>query len=451
MKRDDSLLMSEPLSPEAVQNEVSRILASEKFGRSKKLRSLLQFTVDQTLRGNADTLKEYVIGTEVLKKPDTYDPRRDSLVRVMASRLRVKLKEYYTNGGSEDPLVIELPKGKYVPRFQTRESLQTEMEQKVRARNACSHARFLATRLTEEDLAASARHFQEAIEADPHLVAAYSGLANVCALQGFLGLRRPSDVWPAARIAAKSALEMDEMGSEAHMCLGMAEAFFDWRWRAAESRFGKAIEVDPYSGAGRLWRAVASLIPTGQMPAAQEEIAKASQFAPGPFLQELQVLALYFAGQYDAVVNLTEHVTNGEPGSGWVLWMRGLALAALDRLGAAVQVLSGLHQAVPGNPRVLSSLGYVYGLSNQPEQAQQTLAALDQSRQRGVWTSSYDRALIQVGSGKQEEALGLLEAALEEREPWLAFLTVDPRLGALRSEPRFTAIVRRVFLETPAD
>src|SRR5579872_7302524 len=121
VKRYDDQPVSNDLSPEAVQNQVERILGSEKFARSKRLRSLLRFTVMQTLEGHADTLKEYVIGTEVLKKPDTYDPRRDSLVRVLASRLRVKLKEYYNDGGSEDPLVIEFPKGKYVPRFQRRE------------------------------------------------------------------------------------------------------------------------------------------------------------------------------------------------------------------------------------------------------------------------------------------------------------------------------------------
>ena len=106
MSRYDKQEACQELSPEAIQSEVERILASEKFARSKRLRSLLRFTVAQTLQGNADTLKEYVIGTEVLKKPDSYDPRSDSLVRVLASRLRVKLKEYYSDGGSEDPLVI---------------------------------------------------------------------------------------------------------------------------------------------------------------------------------------------------------------------------------------------------------------------------------------------------------------------------------------------------------
>src|SRR5579885_3316945 len=88
MKRHEDEEISNELSPEAVQNQVERILGSEKFARSKRLRSLLRFTVQQTLQGHADTLKEYVIGTEVLKKPDSYDPRRDSLVRVLAGRPR---------------------------------------------------------------------------------------------------------------------------------------------------------------------------------------------------------------------------------------------------------------------------------------------------------------------------------------------------------------------------
>src|SRR5579872_2347608 len=178
MSRYDKPAIGEELSPEAIQSEVERILASEKFSRSKRLRSLLRFTVAQTLQGHADSLKEYVIGTEVLKKPDSYDPRSDSLVRVLASRLRVKLREYYSDGGSEDPLVIEFPKGKYVPRFQRREHLQTEIEKKLRARNAYSRGRFLASNLSSQSLAEAADHFEEAIEADPAWPAAHIALAN---------------------------------------------------------------------------------------------------------------------------------------------------------------------------------------------------------------------------------------------------------------------------------
>src|ERR1700722_1656208 len=153
MSRYEKVAIPEELTPEAIHTEVERILASEKFARSKRLRTLLRFTVAQTLEGHADMLKEYVIGTEVLKKPDSYDPRSDSLVRVLASRLRVKLKEYYSDGGSEDPLVIEFPKGKYVPKFERRDQLQSDVERRLRARNAYSQGRFRAARLTAEALA----------------------------------------------------------------------------------------------------------------------------------------------------------------------------------------------------------------------------------------------------------------------------------------------------------
>src|SRR5579885_1653318 len=277
MKRHEDEEIFNELSPEAVQNQVERILSSEKFARSKRLRSLLRFTLQQTLQGHADTLKEYVIGTEVLKKPDSYDPRRDSLVRVLASRLRVKLKEYYNDGGSDDPLVIEFPKGKYVPRFQRREQLQTEMEKKLRARNASSQGKFLASKLTEESLAEAAQHFEEAIEADPNWPQAHIALANIYAFQAFLGFRRPREVWPLVRAQAEATLQLDEMSSEAHIVVGMAYAFFDWRWRDADLHFQKAIERDNYAGAGHLWRAMATLIPTGKMSDAQAELNRAHE------------------------------------------------------------------------------------------------------------------------------------------------------------------------------
>jgi hypothetical protein len=91
MSRYEKAAIPEELTPEAIQTEVERILASEKFARSKRLRTLLRFTVAQTLQGNADMLKEYVIGTEVLKKPDSYDPRRPAGDRISKREIRSQI------------------------------------------------------------------------------------------------------------------------------------------------------------------------------------------------------------------------------------------------------------------------------------------------------------------------------------------------------------------------
>jgi Tetratricopeptide repeat len=446
VKRYDPASPPVDLSPEAVQNEVNRILASEKFARSKRLRSLLRFTVNQTLQGNADSLKEYVIGTEVLNKPETYDPRRDSLVRVLASRLRLKLKEYYNDGGSEDPLVIEFPKGKYVPRFQRREHLQAETEKKLKARNAYSRGKFLLLKLTEEALRESAGEFNDAAAADPSWPAPQVGLATAYSLLGFLGFERPREVWPQVITAAEAALRLDEMSSEPHIALGMARAFYDWRWRDADSHFMKAVERDPYSGAGPVWRALASLLPMGRVAGARVEIERGRDLAPAPFVKEAEVLALYFAEQYEAVLQRTEDVAHVDPSLDWLPWLRSAALAASGRGDAAINSLEQLLEKFPGSSRVAATLGQVYGLAGRTAQANEVLAQMKRRREGGAWVPNFDFAVVHAGMGSPDEAFEALQESVKEKETWLVYLTVDPRLSSLRHSPKFAQLVRRVVL-----
>ena len=96
---------------DALAAEVERILQSATFRNSEALRRLLRFLADKRLSGEADQLKEYSVGIDVLGKPASYDPRQDSIVRIQAGRLRQKLAEYYRTEGKNDHLVIDLPKG----------------------------------------------------------------------------------------------------------------------------------------------------------------------------------------------------------------------------------------------------------------------------------------------------------------------------------------------------
>jgi Tfp pilus assembly protein PilF len=444
MSRYDKSEVYQELSPEAIQSEVERILASEKFARSKRLRSLLRFTVAQTLQGNAETLKEYVIGTEVLKKPDSYDPRSDSLVRVLASRLRVKLKEYYNDGGSDDPLVIEFPKGKYVPRFQRREQLQTEIEKKLRARNACSQGKFLLTRLNEATLAEAAQHFEEAIEADPAWPSAHEGLASVYALQAFLGFRRPREVWPLVRAQAEAALQLDEMSAGAHLCLGMVCALYEWRWRDAESHFQKAIERDSYSGAGHLWRALAYLLPLGKSAEAQQELAKARELAPAALLEEGCALALYFSEQYEDALSKMNRAEPSLPL--WVARLRARVLAALGRTAEAITLLEDLRRQEPDRIAIAVDLAGLYASTGEMEKARELLAGLRERRALGAWISYYDMACIEMALDNRNETLTLLQEALREKEPAIVFLALDPRFNLLRSTPKYASLLRRIML-----
>src|SRR4051794_5689294 len=80
----------------------------------------LRFVVETTLDGKSESIKEYVIAIEVFEKAEDYDPQTDSTVRTEASKLRSRLARYYETEGREDPVVITIAKGSYVPQFEDR-------------------------------------------------------------------------------------------------------------------------------------------------------------------------------------------------------------------------------------------------------------------------------------------------------------------------------------------
>lgn len=103
-----------------VRDELSRILKSAAFRDSPQLVRFLTFVVEETLAGKADRIKGYTIAIEALGRGSDFDPEADAIVRVEASRLRVALARYYAGAGANDSLVIDLPRGTYVPTFRKR-------------------------------------------------------------------------------------------------------------------------------------------------------------------------------------------------------------------------------------------------------------------------------------------------------------------------------------------
>ena len=112
-------VIDDPLSDERWQL-VQRIVSSPPFQKSGRLRDLLQYITEQTIRGFAHELTEHHIGEAVFHKPPGYSPLEDSSVRVHARQLRLKLHEYFDGVGRDESLVIEIPKGAYAPIFRSK-------------------------------------------------------------------------------------------------------------------------------------------------------------------------------------------------------------------------------------------------------------------------------------------------------------------------------------------
>jgi len=104
-----------PLNRQSILEQVERTVASPLFRNSKRYAGLLRYAVEQKLEGRTHLLKERLIGIEVFGRRLDYSPKFDPIVRTEARRLRTRLNEFYAETGIGDPLVIDLPKGGYVP------------------------------------------------------------------------------------------------------------------------------------------------------------------------------------------------------------------------------------------------------------------------------------------------------------------------------------------------
>jgi hypothetical protein len=104
---------------------VQRIVSSPHFQKSTRLRELLQYIAEQTLRGNAHELTEQHIGNALFHKPSDYSPLEDSSVRVHVRQLRLKLHEYFNEDGRNEAIVLEIPKGSYAPLFRPVQKTET--------------------------------------------------------------------------------------------------------------------------------------------------------------------------------------------------------------------------------------------------------------------------------------------------------------------------------------
>jgi TolB-like protein/Flp pilus assembly protein TadD len=140
MKSTGTHQLKPPIPEPEMRAALETVTASDAFQRSPQLQRFLRFVVEETCAGRSDRLKEYVIGTEVFGRPADYDPRLDSLVRVEAHRLRTALEAYYQGEGHDDPIVIEVTKGSYVPSFRGRTRPASVPTPPVPAANLRRHA-----------------------------------------------------------------------------------------------------------------------------------------------------------------------------------------------------------------------------------------------------------------------------------------------------------------------
>jgi TolB-like protein/Flp pilus assembly protein TadD len=305
--------------------------------------------------------------------------------------------------------------------------------------------RFHWNKRTEEGLKRSIDYFQQAVEKDPTYALAYSGLADSYSMLGMWGDLPQMESAPKAKAAAIRALEIDDQLAEAHASIGWTMFAFDWNWSAAERELQRSIELNPSYATAHRWLANC-LTQQERHEEALTAIKRGHQPDPVSLITN-SVLAFtsYMARDYEKAIEDEWKTLELDDQFAPAHWVLGMALEQKGQLSDAISEFQKAT-ALDVHPIYLAALGHAYGVTGQTEQGLAILHNLAKvSKDKNVaWN---EVAILYMGMGEKEMALATLDTAYMTHDSHLNWLKVEPRLDALRSDPRFADLLRRMNLK----
>ena len=307
--------------------------------------------------------------------------------------------------------------------------------------------RFFWNKRTGPDLQKAIDYFKQAIEKDPGYALAYVGLGDSYILLSGFGAARPQDSFPLAEAAAKKALEIDDNLAEAHTTLGFSLCVHHLDFAGSIREFERAIALNPNYATAHHWFGDGPLLAVGQFDRAIAEGKRALELDPLSVIITADLGANYLvARRYDDAIEQFHKAIDLDPRFYYTHW--NLA-EALELKGNLREALAEYKKAVEldDDPFVLALLGQAYAKVGQRDEALRILAQLSQIAAHR-YVPSYSFALLHMALGEKDKAIEWLERSYREGAGLdLIFLKVDPMLDPLQKEPRFQALVARVFAE----
>jgi TolB-like protein/DNA-binding winged helix-turn-helix (wHTH) protein len=296
--------------------------------------------------------------------------------------------------------------------------------------------------LLHDDAAASVRYFERAIELDPRYPAAYAGLAEAHFWPAWdWGTAAPSPAFPRGRSAAIKALQLDPESSEGHAALGWVKFFFERDWSGAESEMKESIRLSPNNAwAHHHYSRV--LAANGRFDESIREARRMQELDPLDFRSGGNLAwMLYLAHRYDESIRENLRMIHMYPSVLGFQYFLAWNYEAQGRYQEAVDALHIFERS--GTAAAFAELGFAYGGLGDQRAANGMLEKLLTRSTQGYVPPFYI-ALVHLGLRKNDLALAWLEKALEEQSPFLVYLKTEPKLDTLRSDRRFTDLMRRV-------
>ncbi len=313
------------------------------------------------------------------------------------------------------------------------------------AHEAYLKGRFYWNKRTAKDLEAAIGYFKQAIEKDPGYALAYDGLASTYVALSEYALVPPKEAMPKAEAAAHKALELDAALAGAHAVLGLIKWRFEYNWAGAEREFRRAIELDPGNQTAHHWYTLL-LFRLGRLDEALAEITRARELDPLSLIISTVVgVVLRYRRQYDEAVVQHKKTLELDAGFPEAHLQLGWAYERQGRFDKAIEEFQEASVLAGSRGYGLPETGYAYARSGNKGEATRILNEL-LGLSRHAYSVSSGIALVYCGLGDKDNALGWLERAYQERAMYSASLKVSPVWDDLRSDPRFTALLRKMGL-----
>ena len=296
------------------------------------------------------------------------------------------------------------------------------------------------------------REFSRATEVDPNYAPAFAGLARVYSLAPIFAGIPASEAVPKALDAANHALSLDETLADAHSALAFAKVHYVHDWTFAERDLRRAIELDPNNPYAHFFYSNSFLSPSGRHEEAIAEMKKAIEL--DPLSTRIQCFAgrtYIWARRYNDAFSQFQRVNQLD--SNFALNHERLAhlYAILGKFDEAIGEESKARTLVGEKSEIVLQKADLLRHALAAHGAQgywESQLQLSQGAENPpeAYSSPFGLAIIYSHLGDKEKAFANLELAYGERDEEITNLAIEPQFDGLRSDPRFSDLVRRVAI-----
>lgn len=286
-------------------------------------------------------------------------------------------------------------------------------------------------------------HFQKAVDLDPNYARAYAGLASCYVLMGTVAYG-PSvpDAMQKAKLAAETALGIDESLSEAHTALGIVKMRLEWNWKEAETQFERGIRFDPDYAPAHYWYSNLLAL-MGRSEKAVEESEVARELSPSSRSDINVGRAFYFARDYDRAEEPATRILKDDAENRQALYLLGLVRQQQGRLDESIELLQRLYSM--DKLYAAAALSSALARAGRTAEAQTILNETEElSKTNDI--PAQEMAIMCIGLGETDRAFELLQKALDDHFTVLPFIKIEPLFDGIRDDPRFADLLRKVNL-----